>query len=261
MTEEAKALVPVQQRDVEFYGDQIAAVQLDDGSIYVPIRPICGFLGIDWSAQRQRILRDAVLASEIKGVVVTTTPGGPQEMTCLPLPFIPGWLFGINANRVKEELREKIITYQRECFQVLWEAFETGRLTQSELMTGDSPAVRAYQLAMAVADLARHQVLMEARLSGRMDNVEQRLESIEATLGDPGRHITEEQASQLSQAVKAVAMKMSESTGRNEYGGVYGELYRKFGITSYKHLPAAKFDEALGWLTAWHQSLVGEEPF
>jgi hypothetical protein len=48
---------------------------------------------------------------------------------------------------------------------------------------------------------------------------------------------------------------------RNEYGGVYGELYRKFSITSYKLLPAKKFEEAMNWLTEWHQSMVGDEPF
>ena len=32
-----------------------------------------------------------------------------------------------------------------------------------------------------------------------------------------------EQASQISQAVKAVAMELSKQSGRNEYGGVYGE--------------------------------------
>jgi hypothetical protein len=48
---------------------------------------------------------------------------------------------------------------------------------------------------------------------------------------------------------------------RAEYGGVYGELYRKFSITSYKLLPAKKFEEAMNWLTEWHQSMVGDEPF
>ena len=55
--------------------------------------------------------------------------------------------------------------------------------------------------------------------------------------------------------------KLGEESGRNEYGGVYGELYRKFSITSYKLLPANRFQEAMKFLTNWHQSLVGEEPF
>ena len=36
-------------------------------------------------------------------------------------------------------------------------------------------------------------------------------------------------------------MVMSKASGSNQYGSVYGELYRKFGITSYKMLPANRF--------------------
>ena len=105
---------------------------------------------------------------------------------------------------------------------------------------------------------------LEARVGHqefRIDDLEKRLESVEDTIGDVDRHVTPDQASQISQAVKAVAMKLSKASGRNEYGGVYGELYRKFGITSYKLLPAIRFHEAMDFLTTWHGSLVGSEPF
>lgn len=263
---EEKALVPVEERQVDFYGDDLTAALVgsdDQGRplVYVPVRPICDFLGVDWSSQRQRILRDPVLADEIQRVVVTTTHRGPQESLCLPLDFLPGWLFGINASRVREELREKVIRYQRECYRVLSDAFQEGRLTESEVLQGDSPAVQAYHLALAVADLARNQALMEARLAGKLDDYGRRLEAIESTLGDPGRHITPDQASQLSQAVKAVAMALGQKTKRNEYGGVYGELYRRFGITSYKLLPRGEFHKAMNWLSDWYQSLTGDVPF
>ena len=90
---------------------------------------------------------------------------------------------------------------------------------------------------------------------------ERRLEGIEASLGSTDRFVTPDQASQISQAVKTVAMKLSKASGRNEYGGVYGELYRKFGITSYKQLPAAKFEEAMSWLNEWRDSIEGDVPF
>ena len=90
---------------------------------------------------------------------------------------------------------------------------------------------------------------------------EERLELVESTLGDPGRFVTPDQAMQISQAVKAIALVLSKRSGSNQYGSVYGELYRKFGITSYKLLPAQKFAEAMSWLTEWHQSLVDDSPF
>ena len=56
-------------------------------------------------------------------------------------------------------------------------------------------------------------------------------------------------------------MKLSKKTGRNEYGAVYGELYRKFGVTGYKQLPATKFHQAMNWLNEWRENIEGELPF
>ena len=116
-----KALVPVEQRQVTFYDDQITAVLVEDAGeqhVFVPIRPICDFLGVAWTAQRQRILRDPVLAAELTPVIVTITGTGQRvETLCLPLDYLSGWLFGINASRVKDAVRERLIRYQRECYK------------------------------------------------------------------------------------------------------------------------------------------------
>jgi hypothetical protein len=117
---------------------------------------------------------------------------------------------------------------------------------------------------MAMAELARNQVLIESRLDQqdeRLGEYETRLETVESILGDTGRHVTPDQAMQISQAVKAVAMELGNKTKKNEFGGVYGELYRRFGVTSYKEIPANRFEDVMKWLNEWHQSLVSDEPF
>ena len=102
---------------VDFHGQPLL-VTLIGGKPAVALRSVCDALGLDWQAQLQRIKRHPVLA---EGVVITTTPspGGPQQATCLPLDKLNGWLFGISASRAKPELRERLIQYQRECFDVL----------------------------------------------------------------------------------------------------------------------------------------------
>lgn len=212
MTNE-NALQPVEQKLVLFYEDEITAVRTKNNMIYIPIRPICDFLGVAWDPQRRRINRDPVLSEEVKGVTVMVTPssvdgrgGGPQEMICLPLKFIPGFLFGIQASRVKPGLSEKIIRYQRECYDVLAEAFSEGRLTADptfdDILNTNTGAVQAYKMLQALVKLARNQVLIEARISEQNDRLElheeqlqehetqfqaynQRIEELEATLGDP----------------------------------------------------------------------------
>jgi hypothetical protein len=274
----SSSLIPSVQKEVVFYEDVITAVLVVDSEgrqeIYVPIRPVCDYLGIDWSAQYRRIGRETILAESVQGVAITTTPsadgrgGGRQEMLCLPLKFLPGWLFGISASRVKPELQEKILRYQRESYDVLWEAFQEGRLTTEpgfgDLLTADSPAAQAYKMASAIMQMARQQLMLEAELethASKLSDHETRLETLEIAIGDPGHHITPEQAMQISQAVKAVAHELGKRTRRNEYGGVYGELYRRYEVNSYKHLPKDKFEDALNWLNEWLQSLVGDAPF
>ena len=268
-----KALAPIVQREVIFYEDVITAVLISHNGkeeIYIPLRPLCEYLGLDWSAQYRRINRDAVFSEVSQGVAVTTTPspdgrgGGVQEMVSLPLKFLPGWLFGINPSRVKEELRDKIIRYQRESHDVLWEAFQEGRLTTEiafeELLGSDTPAAQAYKIAAAIMKMARQQLMLESQLgshTAQLANHEQRLEELEATLGGPGHNITPDQTMQISQAVKAIAAEIEKRTKRNEYGGVYGQMYREFGITSYKQLPAYKFDRAIVWLTEWYRRITG----
>lgn len=262
------ALTPTEQKTVLFYDDEITAVRLADGRVMIPVRPLCDRLGVAWSPQLRRINRDAVLADEVQGVTVTVTPGGQQGMMCLPLDYISGWLFGINADRVNPDVRDRLIRYQRECYRVLAEAFQDGRLTTDPdtdieaLLQQDSPAAQAYQMAMAVVRLARQQLIIEAKMEehGRaLDDHGERLDQLEAAVG--GKHVTEAQAAQISQAVKAVALALGKKTKRNEFGGVYGELYRKFNVTSYKAIPQRRFNEVMAFLNEWLQSHISSDPF
>jgi hypothetical protein len=263
MTE--KSLSVIEQRDVMFYDDEIIAVRVEGGAVYVPIRPICNLLELNWSGQRQRIQRDPVLSeAAIECVIHSINPR--RGSLCLPLDYLSGFLFTISADRIKNlELRERIIRYQRECHTVLSEAFREGRLTSdlsfTELLNSDSPAVQAYKMAQAIMQMARQQIMLEARLDSaetHLSDHDRRIETIEATLGASDRYVTADQAMQISQSVKAIAIALSQRSGRNEFGGVYGELYRQFGITSYKQLPAAKFDEAMNYLRQWHQALTDD---
>jgi hypothetical protein len=262
-------LAIVEQKMVHFYDDELIAVRADDRQVYVSIRQMCDALGIDPQGQTRRIRRHGVLADGLKGVDNLSTPGGPQSAYVLRVDLVPLWLSGIRTKSVKEAIRPKLEMYQREAAKVLWEAFQDGRLTGdvsfSQLAQSGSDAAQAYRMALAVAKLAENQLLMETQLGQygeRLDEYDRRLEQVEAALGDEERHISEEQASQISQAVKAVAMILTQRSGSNQYGSVYGELYRKFGITSYKRLPAGQFEAAMEWLTEWYRSLTDEEvPF
>jgi P22_AR N-terminal domain len=261
------AIVPVREKEVDFYGDAILVAQGDDEMIWVPLRPLCDHLGLNWSGARQRVNRDPVL-SEAQGVCIIHTPGGDQRMLCLPLDLIPGWLFGVTVSKVRPELQEKILRYQRECFRVLWNAFKTEIMPADPRPSNLSGAAMALEIAEAVAALARQQLEMEQRYITMADYMRGFVQQVKTTLGDhdqrlaslelrldPKSVITEEQAAELALAVKNVGQRLATKGDRNGYAKVYSELYRRYGVSSYRNLSQGKYKEALAWLRGWYGEL------
>ena len=134
MTE--STIVPVEQKTILFYEDELTAVRTPDGRIFVPVRPIVERLGLNWSGQYSRIQRDPVLREEQSVCVIQTDQLGAREAICLPLDYLSGFLFGISANRVKPEYRDDVLRYQRECYKVLAEALVEGRLVGDVTLEG-----------------------------------------------------------------------------------------------------------------------------
>lgn len=244
----------IEQRDVQFYGDELTAVRADDGRVYVSISQMCSALGLDAQAQRRRIERHGVLVGGL-GVANLATPGGVQATYVLRVDLVPLWLSGVRVSAVNEEARPKLERFQAEAAAVLWEAFQDGRLTGDvdldALLDQDTDAVQAYKMLTALAKMARQQVILESRVS----TIEARLEDVEAALLPGEAVLTQDEASQIAQAVKGIALVWSKRSGRNEYGAVYGRLYDQFSVTGYKNLPRSKFREALDWLTEWREEL------
>ena len=86
------SLIPIEERTVLFYDDEIklVVVQENEGQkAYVPVRPICEFLGVASSPQLRRINRDPILSEVASSVTVTVTEAGQRgQMLCLPIDYL-----------------------------------------------------------------------------------------------------------------------------------------------------------------------------
>ncbi|EMD3058109.1 hypothetical protein VQZ33_002920 [Salmonella enterica] len=107
---------------VPFHGDALYVVN-HNSEPYTPMKPIVKGMGLDWKSQRTKIKQRFA-----KGGVEITIPtdGGPQRMLCLPLRKLAGWLTTISPNKVKPEIRDKVIRYQEECDDVLYDYWTKG---------------------------------------------------------------------------------------------------------------------------------------
>lgn len=101
------------------FNHQTLTATLVDGIPHVALKPICNQLDLDWAAQFSKIKRHPVLNSTVVMMTMVAEDGRTREMLMLPLTYLNGWLFGIDAKRVKPEAKEAVLMYQRECFNVL----------------------------------------------------------------------------------------------------------------------------------------------
>lgn len=129
-----------------------------------------------------------------------------SSLLAIPIEYLNGWLFGISANRVNPEIRDRLITYQRDCYRVLYEAMQDGRLTINHDKTGDissdtlTDAQQAVVLAQAVLRIAQAQLRLEqeqAAQAAKLTGLEGRIESLETAVAAPSRVISSDQAMQL----------------------------------------------------------------
>jgi hypothetical protein len=139
-------------QNVSFDGDALQAVQHDDGRVYVVLKRACEALGIDDRSQREK-LKEKPWAV---GVLITSTgPDGKNyEAFCLDLDSLPMWLATIDAGRVAEHAREKLIRYQRECARALRDHF-FGQRQAPPSLTLPSP----HDGARVAAELAQRLLL------------------------------------------------------------------------------------------------------
>ena len=122
----------IRTMSVPFHGNDLFLVEIG-GEPYTPMKPIVEGMGLDWASQFTK------LKSNPKrwGIVNITiqVPGDAQERETILLPLrkTAAWLMTISPNKVKPDIREKIIQYQNECDDVLWKYWSEGHVTNPRI--------------------------------------------------------------------------------------------------------------------------------
>lgn len=142
------------------WGCEVQMIRDDDERLYFPIGMLCAVLGITMRFQVDRIREHAVLGRMVKQLTVQTR-GGRQLTWCIERRGIGFWLGGLQIDRVRAEVRPRLIEFQ----EALVDAAD--RLVFGEIAVDP---VRA-QLATHDADIAsvtRFALALEHRI-GRIE--------------------------------------------------------------------------------------------
>lgn len=111
--------------NVPFHGASLYVVN-HNGEAYTPMRPIIDGMGMDWASQFTKLKQR--FKSTVVEITMVAADGKTRAMTCLALRKLNGWLQTISPNKVKPEIREKVIQYQEECDDVLYEYWTKGEV-------------------------------------------------------------------------------------------------------------------------------------
>lgn len=110
---------------VPFNGQQIITA-MAAGVAYVAMKPIVENLGMSWSTQVRKLTADKGKFNCVHMSMVATD-SKMRDVLCLPLKKLNGWLFSINPEKVRADIRDKLIQYQEECFTVLHDYWTKGK--------------------------------------------------------------------------------------------------------------------------------------
>ena len=243
-----------------FYAEDIVAwLELDPNRTFVPIFELCERLGLPAAREERRLRASAQLAAGARRLEVDTGDGDALVRLCLRVELVPLWLTTVNAEDVGDAAaRARLELFQREAASCLWQAFRPQGFDRGDELVPprqqQGHAEQAYVGSMAIAALARQQLLLERQLDAPADEDGPGADPWAARAGasdDPA-------AARAAQTVRKVARTLGERTRRNEYWGALSGLYRNFGIASYRRMPPGRLYEALEWLERWYGDMVGE---
>jgi hypothetical protein len=105
---------------VDFKSNQIEVIEETQSIV---VKDICEHIGLVYAGQHAKLKSDESYESKL---IKVQTRGGLQEVFTIPLSKLNGWLFSINPNKVKPEVKQKLIEYKKECFNVLNNYFNNG---------------------------------------------------------------------------------------------------------------------------------------
>ncbi|EDJ8984941.1 phage antirepressor Ant [Salmonella enterica] len=111
---------------VPFNGHQIITA-MAAGVAYVAMKPIVENLGMSWSTQQTKLMKQLQKFNCVHMNMVAAD-GKLRKLLCLPLKKLNGWLFSINPEKVRADIRDKLIKYQEECFTVLHDYWTKGHV-------------------------------------------------------------------------------------------------------------------------------------
>jgi hypothetical protein len=108
---------------VKFHSTKIQCITDPDGSIHVALKPIMDAIGLHADSAWLGIKNDSILGAKHSVRRGLDAKNRQFPMQTLPIEYVHGWLFSIDASKVSAAAKPKLLQFKKECYQVLFDHF------------------------------------------------------------------------------------------------------------------------------------------
>jgi hypothetical protein len=262
-----------------FHGDALVAVIVDGHEVVLPIRSVCGALGLDTQSQSERLREHDVLS---QGLRIVKVPVGNRVQSVLAINrrYLAFWLATITPSQVSDAARPKLISYQEDLVDVLDALYGTGAAQAAD--SGAEPSLTTInaRFAALIAELRITRAALlatqrqtdakvdaqDVRLSAVEELVGERLTTIQGQLDEAQQRlldtvkITAAQQAVIRRAIDRIGKRYEKKTGKAIYDRLHARFCAELSTPRYDALPAKKYGEALDWLRARAVEYLPDDP-
>lgn len=185
--------------NVPFHGASLYVVN-HNGEPYTPMKPIVEGMGLAWQTQHRK------LTERFKTCIIEMVmqlPGDTQRrsVVCMALRKLAGWLHTISPNKVRPEIRDRVIQYQEECDDVLYDYWTKGQAINPRKAVKTQPGKITADQQFAIKELvmSRSQALPKEKQAKAIITM---WSSLKSHFGNSYKEID---ADQFNEAVSLVA--------------------------------------------------------
>jgi len=173
--------------EIALYGANLmTAMDEVTGLVYVAMKPLVIGMGLSWGEQSKKLNSDnrySVIC------IPYQTGGGIQEMISLAVDHLPAFLYSINPNKVRKDLRDKIISFQAETFAVINAYWREKSLNQVTSQTYEGKSIHHVICGYKSKIVVLNKTIAELRASQKLlpsKSCEERLEIAERIASEGG---------------------------------------------------------------------------
>ncbi|QIA76177.1 phage antirepressor N-terminal domain-containing protein [Rodentibacter caecimuris] len=121
----------MQALKAEFLGQEVTLID-NNGVPYVAMREIVLGIGLNWASQSVKLNQNSKKFN-CCDIATVGADGKTRKMLCIPIKKLNGWLFSLNPNKVRSDLKARLENYQEECFLALWDYWTEGVARRDEV--------------------------------------------------------------------------------------------------------------------------------